>query len=57
MRWLRLTLFILGGMAVMAVCLFWVSRFFGGGGDVTPVIWLEKSGDEEFRFEESRPRE
>lgn len=41
MNWLRIALFMLGGVVVMSLCLLWVSQFFDGEENVTPVIWIE----------------
>ena len=54
MRWLRIVVFMLGGVGVMAGCLLWVSQFFTGEGESTPVIWIENlqnaGGEEEKPF-------
>jgi len=32
---------MVGGLVVAVLCLLWVSQFFSGGDEVTPVIWIE----------------
>jgi hypothetical protein len=54
----------LAGAVVMVLCLAWVAQFFRGGGESTPVIWIEELGSQsrgkpeesfgEFEGEESR---
>lgn len=42
MKILRFLAIFLGAATVMLLSLLWVSQFFGGDGDVTPVIWIEE---------------
>lgn len=46
MKFLRIITILLLAAAVMVACLLWVAQFFGGDEDVTPVIWLERMGEE-----------
>ena len=41
MKILRFLAIFLGAATVMLLSLLWVAQFFGGDGDVTPVIWIE----------------
>ncbi len=58
MRLLRIVTILVLAAGVMIGCMLWVSQFFGGQGEGTPVIWLEKmrgdaDGQEDFiEFEE-----
>jgi len=54
MGFLRLLCLSLAGATVMVLCLLWVSQFFTGDREGTPVIWLESlSGDGAPKDEES----
>ncbi|KJS07820.1 MAG: hypothetical protein VR73_07895 [Gammaproteobacteria bacterium BRH_c0] len=41
MKFFKMLCFMAMGAIFMVACLLWVSQFFRGDGNMTPVIWLE----------------